>query len=64
MSITSKMVEEHEMAHFDYEQFHREQYNILNDYDEEEYQAHLLFEQCRNEEYEDDGIDEEEEVVE
>ena len=63
MSITSRMVDEHEMGYFDYEQFHREQYNILNDYDEE-YQAHLLFEQCRNEEYEDDGIDEEEEVVE
>jgi len=53
------MVEEHEMVHFNYENFHKEQYNILNDYDEEEYLAHLFFEQCRNEEYEDDEFDEE-----
>jgi len=59
MSITSRMVEEHEMVHFNYENFHKEQYNILNDYDEEEYLAHLFFEQCRNEEYEDDEFDEE-----
>lgn len=61
MSITSRMVEEHEMVHFDYEQFHIEQHNILYDYNEKEYLAHLFFEQCKNEEYENDEFDEEEE---
>jgi hypothetical protein len=53
------MVDEHEMEYFDYEQYHIEQHNLLNDYEEEEYQVHLLFEQCRNEKYEDDEIDKE-----
>ena len=59
MSITSRMVDEHEMEYFDYEQFHRVQYNLLNDYysNEEEYLADIFFEQCRNE----DEFDEEEE---
>lgn len=67
MSITSRMVDEYEMVHFDYENFHKEQYNISHDYNQEEYLDHLFFEQCRNEKYEDDeddGIEDEDDEEE